>query len=77
MIRSDLKIGKEKILMGNFEKPHVACRKCLCRFCARNIATGKKEVTCSGCATCTGTLDDCPLDLFEEETNKAKKEGKR
>lgn len=39
------------------------------------LQQAKKEATCSGCATCTGTLDDCPLDLFVEKTKSKKKKG--
>lgn len=52
--------------MGNFEKPDSVCEKCICSRCRENVANGKRSASCSGCATCNGTIDDCPLDLFQE-----------
>ncbi len=54
--------------MSNFEHQNTSCDKCLCKICAENVASGLQKANCSGCATCHGVMDDCPLDMFEKLT---------
>ena len=53
--------------MSNFEHPNISCDKCLCKICAENVYRGLKSAGCSGCATCHGVQDDCPLDMFRAQ----------
>lgn len=43
-----------------------SCEKCICSRCSDNIVNGNQSASCSGCATCSGIINDCPFDLFQE-----------